>query len=327
VDFDSKTQQIGRRWFKLQEAIFSKADNCLAVDDPIEAVLDRIHETVDVNRPSPIRYLLNRLPLDARGDATRRMLSKSFGAYLAARRKQTSAFKSKIEAAVSVAQRSRPSAGEPAWRARVGTATGMPPAIVSVIDAGLEKGEILTVKTSVALTRQAFGWFAAHLGVSTYLLGKAIENTFGSGAAATKATVEALADLTALWMDGAPLIDLQLRIAPKNPGGTCTDARKFVMRSIPEISYALGLIVQIFHERQGDGAALRVPLVLGSLAACVREGVNSPELLAAHFLVPPPASRVAVREQLVAATRRLRPAEPNETFTETRRRVRDALRT
>jgi hypothetical protein len=326
VGFDPKTQKIGRRWFRLQEAIFSKADNCLAVDDPIEAVLDRIHETVDVNRPSPIRYLVNRLPLDGRGDASRRMLLKSFGAYLAAERKQATAFKSKIEAAVSVAQRSRPGTREPAWQARIGTATGMPSAIVSAIDAGLEKEELLTARTSVALVRQAFRWFAAHLGPSTYLFGKAVENALGSKAGVSKATVEALGALVALWMDGAPLIDLQGRINSKNRGGTCTDARRFVMRSVPEISYAIGLIVQIFRERQDNVTTVRMPLIVGSLAACLREGVNSPELLAAHFVVPPPASRAAIRERLAAAMSRLRPANDDETFADTRLRVRDALR-
>lgn len=158
------------------------------------------------------------------------------------------------------------------------------------------------------------------------MLGKAVENALGPKAGVTKTTVEALGALTALWMDGAPLIDLQVRINSKNRGGTCTDARRFVMRSVPEISYAIGLIVQIFRERQDNVATFRMPLIVGSLAACVREGVNSPELFAAHFLVPPPASRAAIRERLAAATSRLRPAKDDETFADTRRRVRDALR-
>ena len=326
VGFDPQTHTIGRRWFKLQEAIFSKADNCLAVEDPIEAVLDRIHETVDINRPSPIRYLVNRLPLDHHGQAGRRMLSKSFGAYLADRRGQATAFKSKIEAAVTFARRSRPETDEPGWRARVGTATGVPSTIVSAIDAGIERGELLTANTSVALVRQAFRWFARRFEVATYLLGEAAENALGSKAEITKATIETLADLTAMWMDGAPLLELQFRTKPKNPGGSCADARKFVMRSVPEISYTIGLGVQIFRERQEDIATLRMPLLVESLASCVRVGVNGPELLAAHMIIPQPASRQAIREQLIAAASRLQPATDNETFMATRRRVRDALR-
>ena len=60
IDFNDERNEIGRHWMTLQ-AVFAQADQCLIIDDPLESVLDQIHNGITkVGAPA---YLLSKLPL------------------------------------------------------------------------------------------------------------------------------------------------------------------------------------------------------------------------------------------------------------------------
>lgn len=326
VDFDTKNHQIGRRWFSLQEAIFSKADNCLAVEDPIEAVLDRIQEATAQGTPSPVTYFVNRLPIDDDGSRTRSLLNRSFGAYLASRARTSGAYAAKINTAVRATLSRNSDKDEPLWQRRVASATGVAVHVIDAIDEAIETGELMAARRSVALVKEFFKWVGGRLDVADYLLGNAVREVLGANSEIDTEAVKQVSELTARWMSGGTLADLETQLTKKAARSHCVGARRFVRRSIPEISYAVGLVVQVSRERQLPPDAAQISLDIATLAACVREGVDSPELLAAHFVVQPPASRPRVREKYGAIVTRLSPRDPGEAFAETRRRVASALR-
>ena len=164
----------------------------------------------------------------------------------------------------------------PSWRARVGAATGIPIGIVSSVDAGVELGELLEARGTIGLARQAFQWFAENLSVSEYLLGDALESTVEKATHVTRAAIDKLGDVILLWMQRAPLVELERQLKPTQTLGVCTEARKFVRRSIPEISYAIGVIVQLLREREQSNLQFQMSLDIATVAACIRQGGRQP---------------------------------------------------
>jgi hypothetical protein len=83
IDFDNQKNQINDHWLELR-AIFEQADQCLDIEDPLTAVLDRIHD--GITTAGMRGYLLSRLPLSVAGadeDPASVPLRRSFAAYLA----------------------------------------------------------------------------------------------------------------------------------------------------------------------------------------------------------------------------------------------------
>src|SRR5260370_38667530 len=67
VHFDPQTNGIGARWTQLQESVFSRADQCLPLQDPIQHYLDRIQTAVG-EPDAEVRYFLRRLPRISQAD-------------------------------------------------------------------------------------------------------------------------------------------------------------------------------------------------------------------------------------------------------------------
>jgi replicative superfamily II helicase len=75
VEFDPQTNSIGSRWTQLQESVFSRADQCLLIQDPIDYYIDRVQDAASLEDPEA-RYFLRRIP---RGSFNARRL-ESFAA-------------------------------------------------------------------------------------------------------------------------------------------------------------------------------------------------------------------------------------------------------
>ncbi|CAN7588658.1 DEAD/DEAH box helicase [Acidovorax sp. LjRoot194] len=83
VYFDNSVGLIHSHWTSLKE-IFSQADQCLAIEDPLAPILDSIHS--HEQNHAAVDYLLRRLPVGDSDETTevksRAMLSRTFNAYL-----------------------------------------------------------------------------------------------------------------------------------------------------------------------------------------------------------------------------------------------------
>ena len=83
VEFNNENSTINRYWTELQ-GIFSQGDQCLTIEDPLEPLLDRIHDTSSAGDPMT-EYLVGRLPLNddqsITVDKTSEVVSRSFAAF------------------------------------------------------------------------------------------------------------------------------------------------------------------------------------------------------------------------------------------------------
>ena len=72
VDFDPQTYRIAAKWTRLQEAVFSRADQCLTVRDPVQMVIDRIQDAASpedtAEAEAEVQYFLRRIPPGADDD-------------------------------------------------------------------------------------------------------------------------------------------------------------------------------------------------------------------------------------------------------------------
>jgi superfamily II DNA/RNA helicase len=83
IEFDDQKNEINSHWMELQ-AIFEQADQCLVIDDPLEGVLDQIHN--GITKSGSPAYLLSKLPLSVASspeDPAEPLLKRSFAAYRA----------------------------------------------------------------------------------------------------------------------------------------------------------------------------------------------------------------------------------------------------
>lgn len=78
VPCETENAVLGIRWFQLQKDIFSKMDQCLTIDDPLEIFTDIVQDAAQKPTVHGI-YFINRLPTDEHG--VRRLFSRSLWAY------------------------------------------------------------------------------------------------------------------------------------------------------------------------------------------------------------------------------------------------------
>jgi hypothetical protein len=79
--------------------------------------------------------------------------------------------------------------------------------------------------------------------------------------------------------------------------GKCEAAREFVLRIVPELAYIFGLPEQVFRALAVEnGEQIDLPLGLGTLGPCVREGLDKIEKLALRQYRKGRVSRRALRQ-------------------------------
>ena len=104
VGFDDGESRIGKRWTSLRD-IFGQTDQCLDIDDPLTAILDRIHS--QAGSPDALdRYVVSRLcGLGEYEDAETRVrdaVRRTFGAYRRRRDNDEAWIESRTEAALAL---------------------------------------------------------------------------------------------------------------------------------------------------------------------------------------------------------------------------------
>ncbi len=90
-----------------------------------------------------------------------------------------------------------------------------------------------------------------------------------------------LARLLNCWMEGGSLAELELSYGTKKESvGKCENARKFVLRLVPDLAYIFGLPAQVFQSMYKDSMeVVELPIGLEALSSCVREGFDQTEKL------------------------------------------------
>jgi hypothetical protein len=326
VTFDPASHEIGAGWVNLREAVFSRADQCLELRDPVALLIDRVQDAAATHDPD-VRYFLRRIP---RGDAldpeaTQHFMRRTFAAWKSRQQQTEAVFEEKVARAIAQQRELVPLAEDGGWRNDLSARTGVEVDFIVALDAELVRIFEEPPSNTEGWVRWFFGWLSADAGRLQAVLGHRLPqdareslqqgDLFGGG----------LADTVWAWMSGETLLKLNLRCGGKvkNPGA-CNKARKMV-RLMPDLAFAIGLATRVRRKQLEAAGQGVMQLVLASLALCVREGAAEPEIAALRQLVPPPCSRLQLNALWAEIASTTEPRNEFERFTETKDRVGRAL--
>ncbi|MFA6122180.1 helicase-related protein [Sphingomonas sp.] len=330
VEFDDQSNLINAHWITLQ-SIFSQSDQCLVIDDPTTALLDKIHEgTVDHGMPA---YLVSRLPLpaDDGGDAPlRTLLSRSFAAFRARKRGDVEWIESRIASAFAAKKKLEPPEADH-WLDRVSGLTGVSVETLREIGAVFDDPQ-RSVDTTVAVDALVAWLNEKPAKLLELVRPENVQGLFG-GAYEKLATddqrgryaLPVIEPMLKRWMAGEPL----KKIEEAYPGGgdreKCEYSRHFVLRLVPDLAFLAGLPARILHARNAkDGIEAPIRSVLTTLSGSVREGCSGAECLAVRKNAGSSVSRVAARGLYDQIAQAIPAGTENEDFEATTDRVRSA---
>lgn len=358
VGIDTDAGTLGERWFHLQETVFSKSDQCLSIDDPLTALLDRLQVLAVAELDEETRYVLTRLPVETvledgtGGDEARAFLAKSLAAFQAARRGSASDFDTKVDHALALRRElleQRPAT----WQLRVASRTGLALEDVWLLASGFDAQSELPDSVP-AWASWWFRWINGHAGDELGRIAAPLLREMFSEVKPNALTPEPrlrillcrAEELLGLWMRGQPLNDLQLRLdawkeadnpRPRPPQHSkrsessqmCAAARQFVLAGVRRLSYQLAGLAMVYSEHRQVPSA---PAALQALSGCVRHGFDCPEQYALYRIQAARSrdgvvTRLQVRAQHQSLADRIRPASSfHEDFKALFGRVREAMR-
>lgn len=250
VDFDESSNKIAKHWSELQ-GIFAQSDQCLAIEDPLEAILDRI-QVSGHDAGGDADYLLRRLPIsseatDADGGA-KNLLARSFFAYRLRKQGEQDKLNDRISHAIAARRKMQELDAEPDWADRLAANYGVRPDVLRELRQRLEK--------SPPKGRQTPDWFAwtsewlleRPILISQMTRRESLDDYMGTtfakvdddairGELAVHVVLEALK----AWVTGKTLADIQKINPPSRKSAHFVQARRFVLRVLPELAYIFSL--------------------------------------------------------------------------------------
>jgi superfamily II DNA/RNA helicase len=146
VDFDPTTNRIAAKWIQLQEAVFSRADQCLIVRDPVQMVIDRIHDTAVTQdedlAQAEFQYFLRRIPpgTETDPDSPKRFLRSTLAAWQAKRANEENRFENEIEGILARRDEVVPRSQATTWRDELAYRTGITVELIEELDNHVSTG-------------------------------------------------------------------------------------------------------------------------------------------------------------------------------------------
>lgn len=341
ISFDASKYEIGQAWFRLKDSIFAKGDNCLAINDPIELLLDKLQISKDLNE-GILAYFVNRLPVDLDAadsslSPTERLLSRSLGAYRAHQSNTLAAFQNQIAVACDYRRRILQTDSDLSWTDRLAAANGVSSRAFDVIRTALDN-----VSKPVTLTVADWKNWLIDLMASDPVLAAelvrrdAVQAVLGKQLVPLpptpwpKGTLSHVKQLCELWLKGETLVNIELeiaRITKTTDRPYCTRARELSQGVALDLSFALGLVPQVWRATRSSE---EMPTVLAVAGTCMRRGFASPEQLALSMTMKAMGdgeeyTRPSVHSLSARVAHLITGGSLEEHFADTRKRVDDAL--
>ena len=341
VEFDDNRRSIGGQWFTLRK-IFEQPDQCLEIDDPLTAILDRVHANL-VDAGTLERYCIFRLAGDGITEDSRTSLSnsikKSLRGFKARRNAEGDWIESRTAAAIRLleADRDEDEGGDESFYIEISGAVALSVEVIKSL-ADRFAADIPSENASVTRWRLwIFEWLADNPeileqvfrpGELGHLFGSPFKSIEDAKARAAYA-IPYLKELTRLWMEGKPLCDLESALGVE-PGKfkTCDGARKFALRIIPSLAHVFSLPSMLMKRSatEGDDKDVSISAALSQLRQCVKNGFDTHEKCALnHHLRNDHLSRVELHEKFEQIRPYLAPDPGGETWESTLERVRAAM--
>jgi hypothetical protein len=292
--------------FAMLGKILPANDQCVQIDDPLTALLDRI-QLGHVADPE-VRYFLSRLRAgegeDADPNQPIEMMNRSFAAFQARRAGAEAAFDAKLAALRDAMDVEVQAAEETTLK--IAAFSGMQVEPLAALAARIE-ASMDALPTSILEWCEWLLDFIIEDRVSYALLFgddvetvKAVTRGRKTGGNSTDAEMALLKPALRAWLTGQPVdaIEAALGVAPARIG-TCKRARDFVLRLMNRRFYMIAgaLTALVQHALQEAERVAANPAALEVLAIAVRKGFDSPEKVAFAHRLSSIRSRVLVHRR------------------------------
>ena len=319
--------------------VFSQTDQCLDIDDPLTAVLDRVHSAS--HTPNDVdRYVVSRLSgggteEDAE-EELRSALQRSFIAFRKRRESDQVWIETRTQSALALLGDVDDDQVGPNVR-DLSASLGLPEDALAQLHVDVLDSAPAHPATIATWTDWMFDWMTSHAQHAMRLLrpedlsdlfGTAFDQLDSDGARVSYAMPK-LQHALARWMQGEPLTTIQSSLpGTRSAAKKSTSARKFVLRVLPTVAHLFAAPSLIIDRELNDGWTDLEDTAPGAfrLGQCVRRGYSSLEMCAVyeHTRSRTPFRR-DVHRAFANCQRHLSPAPDHETWAETTRRVATAL--
>ena len=338
IAFNYEGASIGSYWTKLRQ-IFGQSDQCLDIDDPLTAVLDRVHANA-VDAGALERYCLAKLAGGGTLDESREHLSwavqRSLGGFRARRDDKRAWLESRIDSAMNLLRSDATETDDEAHYRSISATVGLSLQVIRSLAQRLDSSAPSMEASVTEWRRWIFSWLLDHPDILEQILQRdELDSLFGKPfnkmekeGERTRYAVPRLNKLAHYWMSGRPLryLEVALGVEPTKLK-TCNGARRFVMKIVPSLAYAFSLptLLKQHLESTDEGDADFVSPQLAQLAYCMRHGFDTHEKAAlSHHLRREHLCRVILHERFNAIQPYLAAPSAEETWEATLRRVKAA---
>lgn len=264
-------------WFDLKKDIFSKGDQCLKVEDPLIELTGINTEDGEITAEQ--KNVLMKLNLA--GVNEKAFVSKSFYAYQLKQQEQDiKLFEERIsELTLQFAGEEQTPLLELSLK------TGIGSQLLSEFYKWLEDQEADESYTVEEVLNLYCGWLRdnpqsleqllTYETTSKLLLGLFAADEYDAD------VIEDLAEVLKMYLSGETLKDISAHFAEKPNDSRLTATRKFVLRVIPELSYAFSVLAMVHVQYLTDNlwSSLEIPSSIKNFATYLKEGVTSEAML------------------------------------------------
>lgn len=294
MHFDDQSNTISRYWSQLKD-VFSQSDQCLAVEDPIARVLDRMLASSGELDESA-RYLLRRLPIsyeqETSRQAIREYLQRTMGAFTAVSQGNAEWLNLSSEAVAKFRDELSVEAS-PDWIDKLAASAGVERSVIRSLEAFTHRSCPDDYANVEEWVEWVFSWLAEEPALVPQLLRKqTLEGLFDKNYLRLTSDQDRgrwatphLRELLRMWMEGKSLVDMEISSAVGSATpGKCKVARTFVLRVVPELAFVFGLPEQFTRaQRMAAGEEGESSASAAKLSVCVKEGYAEIELLALSY--------------------------------------------
>lgn len=292
-----KDSTISKRWWDLKNEVFSKGDQCLKIEDPLEYFLDSIQDTAEQLDNTQVNILYKFKSEALSENDTTSLLKKSFYSYMANKNGQSEAFDAQVKCLLERRMVLENSSGDIKWVNEVSYKIGLDPSIVIELSHAIDQVSLKEL-CSYSIFKLV-DWFFTWLKKSNTYLNRVftkaatiaqIKRAIGLKQDQNYSDQEIVNRIDILhqalngYIQGMPL-DLLNNLIPDSvrPDNSpyLTKARNFVIRLVPDLGYGFGFLAMVIIEKykQEDLDIKELSWNIKALASCIREGFDSPEKL------------------------------------------------
>ena len=264
-------------WFDLKNDIFSKGDQCLKVEDPLIGLAAINTEEGEISPEQKIVLM----KLNLAGEADKKIVSKSLYAYqLKRQEKDANPFEERVAELASLY-----SVEELTPLLELSLKTGIDSHLLDIFYKWLEDKEADESYTVEEVLDLYCGWLKDNPQSLEQLLtyektSKLLLDLFAADEYDTD-FIDELTEVLKSYLAGETLKEISTRLAEKPNDSHLTATRKFILRVIPELSYAFSVLAMVHVQYLTDNwcSSLEIPSGIKNFATYLKEGVTSDAML------------------------------------------------